>query len=149
MSLAEGQKLGQVDDILIDREHMRVSGVAVSKGGILDRERKIIPAGSITTWGKDALLVQDSSVLQTGAEHPERENWITPVSRLKGMSIVSTSGNRLGQIDDLLVDQEGRIAAYRVSEGRFGRGREIPSRGTKSIGVDAVIMETVEEDVLP
>jgi uncharacterized protein YrrD len=142
LSMREGERIGQVDDVLIDPANLRVAGIVVSSGGILDRERRILPASNIATWGRDALLVEDIDVFRAEADLPERDSWVSATGRLNGLAIVSTSGNRLGQVADLLVDKDGRIVAYSVSEGTFGgKSREIPAGATKSIGRDAIIVE--------
>jgi uncharacterized protein YrrD len=116
--------------------------VVVTKGSLLDKQRRFLPAAEITTWGRDALLVQDASAFRSEANVPERDKWVSAGDKIKGLAMVSTGGNRIGRIDDILVDNEGRITAYRVSEGTFGgRSREIDARETKSIGPDAVIVD--------
>ena len=150
LTINEGEKLGQVEDILIDRNTMQVAAIVMSQGVLLNKERKYLPAAEVATWGRDAVLVKTRSAFRPETDLPERESWISAGQKLKGLAIVSTSGNRVGQIDDLLVNPEGRIVAYRISEGIFGgRGRELSADTTKSIGADAVIvdMETVNPDV--
>jgi uncharacterized protein YrrD len=45
----------------------------------------------------------------------------------------------------VLIDNDGRMAAYRVSSGfadrSFGRSKEIPANTTKKLGKDVVIVE--------
>lgn len=142
MTINEGEKLGQVEDILIDRDKLQVAAVVISQGVLLNKERKFLPAAEVATWGRDAVLVKTRDVFRSETDLPERESWVSAGHKLKGLPIVSTSGNRVGQIDDLLVDPEGRIVAYRISEGIFGgKGRELNARTTRSIGADAVIVE--------
>jgi uncharacterized protein YrrD len=131
-----------VDDILIDPVNLRVAGIVLSKGGLFDKERRILPAGDISTWGRDALLVEDVNVFRSEVDLPERDTWVSATNRLNGLAIVSTSGNRLGQVSDILIDKNGKIVSYVVSEGTFGgRSREIPADATKSVGRDAVIVD--------
>jgi uncharacterized protein YrrD len=142
LSVSGGEKLGQVADVLVDRENLRVAGVVISKGTLLDKERRFLPAEAVSTWGRDAILVKDADVFRSEANLPEREKWVSALDKIKGLAMVSTTGDRIGRVDDLVIDGEGRITAYRVSEGTFGgNAREIEARETKSIGPDAVIVE--------
>jgi uncharacterized protein YrrD len=142
LSMREGERVGQVEDVLSDPSNLRVSGVVLSKGGLFDKERRILPAADIKTWGKDALLVENMNVFRSEADLPERDTWVSATSRLNGLAIVSSAGDRLGQVSDVLIDKDGKIVSYLVSEGTFGgRSREIPAGATRSIGRDAVIVE--------
>jgi len=142
LSIDAGEKLGQVDDILIDVANMQVAAIVTSLGSLMNKERRILSAADVTTWGRDAVLVKDRSALRVETDVADRDKWASTSNRLKGLSIVTTSGNRLGKVDDLVVDAGGRIVAYRVSEGTFGtRHRDIDAATTKSIGADAVIVE--------
>jgi len=142
LSIDSGEKLGQVDDILIDVANMRVAAIVTSFGTLLNKEKRILAATDVTTWGRDAVLVKDSSAFSLEADLAERDKWVSTSNRLKGLAIVSTSGNKLGRVDDLLVDNDGRIVAYRVSEGTFGgHSRDVDASTTKSIGADAVIVD--------
>jgi len=142
LSTDTGEKLGQVDDILVDTAGMRVAAIVTSVGTLFNKEKRVLAASDVLTWGRDAVLVKDVSAFRSDAELADRDKWVSTSNRLKGLSIVSTSGNRLGRVDDLMVDNDGRIVAYRVSEGTFGgHYRDIDASTTKSIGADAVIVE--------
>lgn len=150
ISLRDGEKIGQVDDVLIDPESLRISGLVSSSGGLLDQRNRIILASDIDRWGKDAVLVQDANVSRSLSDVPDREHWLSATSKLSGLSVVSSSGDKIGQIDDVLVDKDGRMVAYKVSSGfadrSFGRSREIPANTTKKMGKDVVIVD-VDSDI--
>lgn len=142
LSIDTGEKLGQVDDILVDVAGLRVAAVIASLGTLLNKEKRVLPATEVTTWGRDAVLVKDDTSFRSEDELGDREKWISVGNHIKGLSLVSTSGNRLGKVDDLMVDNDGRIVAYRISEGIFGSNkRDISASTTKSIGTDAVIVD--------
>jgi uncharacterized protein YrrD len=145
LSLRDGEKIGQVDDILIDPETLSVGGLVSSSGGLFEQRNRIILAEDIDRWGKDAVLVQDANVFRSFDDFPEKEKWLSATNKLTGLTVVSTSGDKIGQIDDVLIDNDGRMAAYRVSSGfadrSFGRSKEIPANTTKKLGKDVVIVE--------
>ena len=143
ISLSNGEKIGQVDDVLVDPESLMVSGLLVTQGGLFDREKKIISAQDVDKWGKDTVLVSGIEVFHAEGELPGREHWLSASDKLNGLTVVNTQGERLGQIDDVIIDDSGRFVAYRVSSG-MGRGdsREIPATATKTLGKDVAIVDT-------
>lgn len=145
LSLDSGEKLGQVDDVLVDPNALRVSGLLVNRGNVLDRDTQIITMTDIDRWGRDAVLVRDANVFKPETDVHERENWLSASDKLKGLSVVSTDGERLGKIDEVLIDGNGQILAFRISEGmsagRFGEKREIPAHATQKIGDDVAIVD--------
>lgn len=145
INLADGKKIGQVDDILVDPKTLRVSGLVVNRGGMLDRETRIVPASGVEKWGIDAILVRDANVFRSESELPDRESWLSSSDKLNGLSIVNTEGEKIGQIDDVLIDDRGQIVAYRVSSGGSllgeARTREIPAQATRTLGGDVAIFE--------
>jgi len=64
------------------------------------------------------------------------------IDKLKGMAIVSVSeGTRLGRVDDVLIDTGGiRIGALKIA--RDGQQFMIPFNLIKSVGSDAITVES-------
>jgi uncharacterized protein YrrD len=145
LSLKDGEKLGQVDDILIDPGTLRISGLVATSGGLFDQKNRVVLAQDIDRWGKDAVLVQDGNVFRSLSDVPDRENWLSATNKITGLSVVSSSGDKIGQVDDVIVDNGGKMVAYRVSSGfadrSFGRSREIPANATRKLGKDVVIVD--------
>jgi uncharacterized protein YrrD len=139
-----GQRLGQVDDVLIDPHSMTIAGLVIAKGSMFAREHHIVPASDVETWGRDAVLVRGDNVFFDQAEVPNYENFISLNDRLNGLSVVSTHGDRLGQVSEVLVDHSGQLVAYLVSEGMGGFGGdtfEIPAMATRTLGKDVAIVD--------
>lgn len=142
LSVNDGAKIGSIDEVLIDPDSLRIAALVVKQGGMFDRETKLVPAKDVKKWGRDAVLVDSRDVFRSEADVPNRERWLSASDKLKGLSIVNTEGNRLGRLDEILVDETGRITAYRVSEGSLGGSSwDIPAQSTKALGGDVVIVE--------
>lgn len=142
ISVNDGSKIGTVDDVLIDPNSLRVAALVVSQGGMFDRDTRLVPANDVNKWGRDAVLVNSREVFRNESDLPDREKWLSASSKLNGLSIVNTEGTRLGRMDDVLIDETGRIVTYRVSEGSLGgKSWEIPAQSTKALGADVVIVE--------
>jgi uncharacterized protein YrrD len=142
LSLNDGMRIGSIDEVLVDPDSLRIAALVVKQGGLFDRETKIVPAHDVNKWGKDAVLVESRDVFRSEADITDRERWLSASDKLKGLTIVNTEGARLGRMDEILVDNTGKIVAYRVSEGTLGgKSWEIPAQSTKSLGGDVVIVE--------
>jgi uncharacterized protein YrrD len=149
LSLRDGEKIGQVDDILINPETLRVAGLVSSSGGLFDQRNRIVLALDIDRWGKDAVLVQDGNVFRSIDDVPDREQWLSASNKLIGLPVVSSDGDKIGKIDDVMIDKDGGMVAYHVSSGfadrSFGRTKEIPTNTTKKLGKDVVIVDYTPE----
>lgn len=142
ISVNDGMKIGTVDEVLVDPDSLRIAALVVKQGSMFDRETWLVPANDVNKWGRDAILVDSREVFRSEADIPGREKWLSASEKLHGLSIVNTEGTRLGRLDEILVDDTGKIAAYRVSEGTLGGSSwEIPARSTKAMGGDVVIVE--------
>lgn len=51
ISLNEGQRLGAVDDILVDPGSLRLHALVTAKSGLLRPEINAIPQSEIVLWG--------------------------------------------------------------------------------------------------
>jgi uncharacterized protein YrrD len=142
LSVNDGAKIGSVDDVLIDPNSLRVAALTVTSGGVFDRETNYVPASDVNKWGKDAVLVEGREVFRAEADITDRESWISAANKLNGLTMVDSHGTRLGRIEDVLIDDSGKIVSYRISDSMMGgSARDIPAETTKAMGEDVVIVE--------
>lgn len=144
LSLANGQRIGQVDDVLVDPHSMSIAGLIYNVGGMFDREKHIVPASNVEKWGQDAILIGEGRTFIDRSEVPDFDNWISTESSLRGLSVVTTDGDKIGTISDVLVDQQGMLTTYQVSEGSSAFGGdtfEIPAQSTRTLGKDVAIVD--------
>ena len=142
LSVNDGAKIGSVDDVLIDPNSLRIAALTVTSGGVFDRETNYVPASDVNKWGKDAVLVEGREVFRTEADITDRERWISAGNKLNGLTMVDSHGTRLGRIEDVLIDESGKIVSYRISDSMMGgSSRDIPAGNTKAMGEDVVIVE--------
>jgi uncharacterized protein YrrD len=143
LSVNEGAKIGSVDDVLIDPNSLRIAALTVTSGGVFDRETNYVPASDVNKWGKDAVLVEGREVFRAEADISDRETWISAGNKLNGLTMVDSQGTRLGRIEDVMIDESGKIVSYRISDSMMGgRSRDIPAGTTKAMGEDVVIVES-------
>lgn len=98
LSLASGNKLGEIRDLFIDPINGVLIGVTLSTP---DGNVGELAYSEIYSFGRDALMVkEDQSVTQVG---PDRETPGQPASKLIGTKIITESGDVLGQINNIYV----------------------------------------------
>ncbi|MDQ6700852.1 MAG: PRC-barrel domain-containing protein [Acidobacteriota bacterium] len=126
------EKMGHVEEVLLDPENSRVAGFILSQGQSLfggNTTKTLLSASAVHAIGPDALTVH-----QTGAAQDADSLARMPrMSDVIGRKIVSQSGKMLGVIEDVLVNGEnGRIMGYSLGsstslgklESLFGAAKE-------------------------
>jgi uncharacterized protein YrrD len=148
VSRSDGQKVGDVSDVIIDRDSLQIAAIAISKGGFFNREITAVPADQVSIWGKDVILVDHSEVVRKEDQIPGRDKWLHVSSDIRGRSVVSVDGTRIGQISDVVVDSQGRIVGYDLSQvyvsGPLAKSKRIPSTATHALGKDVLIVNTIQ-----
>lgn len=119
-----GEKVGQVDDVLIDAARHQVMGLLITEG-LMSRQR-IVPFGEVQTVGQDAVIVRTASTLADARE------WLAqgrPANRsrdLRGKDVITTEGMRLGKVHDLIADpRTGHLSGLELTTApSIGRTRQ-------------------------
>lgn len=123
------EKLGEIDDIVLDPEGRRIAGFIVSRGPALlgGGHKMAFSATAVHSVGHDAVTVRGAAL-----EHAEGAFVGLPRRRdVVGRKIVGHSGKLYGHIHDVLIDAStGQLIGYAVDdsplrglEGLFGSPR--------------------------
>lgn len=145
VDINDGQRLGNISEVMIDPDGLRIAALVTSRGGLLNREDVAVPASAVQVWGKDVVLVSEHG--QTfSTDDPKYGGWIKLSDQIKGRYVVSTDGTRVGQVDDLLIDSDGRLAGYDLSQvfledSPLADHKRIPAEATSSFGKDVLIVD--------
>jgi uncharacterized protein YrrD len=142
--IRSGEKLGDVSKVLFDPQSLRIAALISQHGSLLNRQELAFPAEDVVIWGKDAILTKNREPLSTD-ETSQLEAYIDLSEQLEGRYVVSTDGVRVGQINDVIIDESGRIASYALSQvfikGPVGQSKRIPVEATSSLGEDVLIVD--------
>lgn len=115
VDLEMAEKLGEIDETIVDPESRRVAGFIVSRGpSLLGAGQKMAFAGeAVHSIGPDALTVRGATL-----EHAEGAFPGLPRRRdIVGRKIVGHSGKMYGHIHDVLVDpHNGQLIGYTVDD---------------------------------
>ena len=140
VSMANGEKLGSVYDVLVDPESLKIAALIVSRGGVFQQKQALVPAPEINAWGKDAVLIKGEPSLLSEEEVADRKNWVRASNQIQGRPLVSAGGEKLGTIHNIVVNENGQIVAYQVSGGTFSSDKRVNAQMTQTLGGDVVIV---------
>lgn len=115
IALKEGQRLGWVSEVYIDKEAKRIQGIAYRSGVWGVDQETYIGFGDILKFGRDFVIVSSQ-----GAGHPLPKEIAKPGLRaLKGCKITTHEGRHVATLADLIFDREdGKVAEIILPENR-------------------------------
>jgi uncharacterized protein YrrD len=154
ISVTNGQAIGKVVDIMLDPAVPRVAALVTSKGGLLKFEREVeaIPGEEVQVWGQDVILVSRPDVIARLEELPGSDKWLHVSEHIKGRDVISSDGRRIGELNDVVLDREGRIIAYDLArvliQGPVAQTKRIAARATRSLGQDVLIVDAQEMELI-
>jgi uncharacterized protein YrrD len=139
VSANSGEKLGKVTDVLLHDDAHQVIGLVVA-GGVLSSER-VLPYGEIQTLGSDAVVARSATGLITAKDWHARSVIARRTSALRLLPVLTVSGRAVGEIRDILVDEQGTVEGFEVAGGSLLRRRStISNVPGLTIGSDAVLV---------
>jgi uncharacterized protein YrrD len=117
-----GEKMGRVEDLLLDSSHHTVVGLLVTDG-LLARQR-IVPFKELQTVGHDAIIVRSGATAMDAREWLHEGHGAGRTRTLTDKEVVTHDGARIGTVRDVLADdQSGEVVALEVAapQGRLRR----------------------------
>lgn len=143
VSTSSGDKLGTVSDALLDASAVQVVGLVV-RHGLLAKEQ-VLPLEDVERVGRDAVLARSDEHLMTSREWRDSDVAATRSSAIRGRRVMTASGEQLGALSDILVDEEtGAFDGLEIESHSFGglrtRRTVLPRHAAPRIGPDAVIV---------
>ena len=115
------EKLGQVEDLIVDPKQGQLAGLVVSHGPSLlgGGVSVVVPASAIRAIGPDLLTVRRTETAESVPALDSLPRW----SRLTGRKVVSQGGKVLGTIEDVVFDPEShRVSGYPLRDSSAGGG---------------------------
>jgi uncharacterized protein YrrD len=143
VSAQDGEKVGEVVDLLVDANASHIVGLIIG-GGVFTSEQ-VLPFAEVQALGKDAVVARSRKGVL--GRRPWRDLGIeaSRSSTLRNRRVMTTNGRELGTIRDVCVDEAtGAIEAYELGRdglaGLLGRRSLLPRAGAVTVGPDAVIV---------
>lgn len=142
ISIADGTKLGAVDNVYFDPAKKQVVGFSVgSAGGLLAPEGgTIVDVVNVRSLGPDALTVSDKSTMGSDLTTARYAD-LTPLSHLMKRRVVTEGGVYVGQIASVEFDEKSfTLTQVEASPGFFKSNKSIAAPDVLSIGTDLVVV---------
>jgi uncharacterized protein YrrD len=119
VTVKEGRRLSKPADILIDPEQHEVSVVVVTLGAVPDTSL-VVDASAVQSFDTDTLAIDSIDSLKIAARDDEALRLLKLGLDFQGHRVLSSEGQRLGKIVQIIVDERGRVVQYRVRRGLSG-----------------------------
>ena len=119
-----GEKVGQVDDVLIDAAQHQVMGLLITEG--LMSKQRIVPFSEVQTVGQDAVIVRTATTIADAREWLAQGRAANRSRDLHGKDVITSEGMRLGTVHDVIVDPHtGHLSGLELTTSRrIGRTRQ-------------------------
>ena len=145
ISIADGEKLGTVDQVFLDPAQKQVVGFAVRHGGGLlapaTEAPDLIDVDDVHAIGPDAVTLADKGAVR-GDQTRARLDQLVEVDELSKLKAVTEGGTVVGQIASVEIDERAfGLKEIEVSPGFFRSNRHIPIAQVVSIGHDLVVVD--------
>jgi uncharacterized protein YrrD len=139
-----GDKVAIVYDVIFDAEARKVLALLIETGGWF-RDARIVPWSRVTSIG-DVILVRGDTPAVVKASESEVAGLLSQDPHITGVPIVSDTGEKVGTVGDLLIDDRGEVQGYEVKQGRIHLSghKFLPVDQVRAVGPDAVIAATTD-----
>ncbi|MDP4092848.1 MAG: PRC-barrel domain-containing protein [Bacillota bacterium] len=121
-----GKQEGVVKDVIFNPREKEATALLLESQG-LRVGQKIIPVEKVSSFGKNAVMIEDSSSISVlKRTHKKTE---ANKGEVRGMKVYSKTGDTLGTVEDVLFDSKsGIIEGLEISDGIYEdlmKGRKV------------------------
>ena len=124
VDLDTAEKVGTVDEIIVDTDAPSVAGYVIAEGGSLfgRGKRSLIASEVVHAIGPDAITIQKKRSYDVSHAYLDS---LPRLSELTGRRMISRGGRLLGIVEEALIDERsGRIIGYPLESSRMAPGLE-------------------------
>lgn len=139
VSNAAATAIGRVEEVLFDPSMNALYGLVVAPEA-KDGQRLFITQLGIRSIGKDAITVESIDVAQRYEENVQAQEIAAAGGHREGMSVMTESGETIGKVDKIILNEDGTVASYHSSSGFFGSKHDIETSEVKSGSKDMIII---------
>ena len=119
VSIAKGEKVGAVEDIVVDTQERRVAAFKIESGGLMRKDHCYVPFGAVQSIGDDAIMIPDETVLTQS--YGDRASGYLTLGKLGDIRVVTDTGTVIGHVTTVHFDPSaGQITEFEVGKGGIG-----------------------------
>ncbi|TAK13394.1 MAG: hypothetical protein EPO32_05625 [Anaerolineae bacterium] len=136
ISVTNGQKIGDIHDLILDAAVTEVAAVLTGKSGLISRKSSVVLRAAVQVFGQDAWLVSGPDVIvvleeQTGLA-------VLPLADLRGREVQTDGGTKIGTVGDVLLDDHMRVTGILLGkvaiQGPLAESKKILKSAIKDLG---------------
>lgn len=114
-----GREIGKPEDILVDPESHRVSLVVLSYGEMPETS-VVLPAEAVGVFDTDVMTISSLDDLHLAVHEKVLLSKLEAGLKLHKRSVFTVDGSRLGTLDGIDIDRNGRVEMYHIRKTRLG-----------------------------
>lgn len=140
ISISDGTQVGVVKDFVLSPMEKTLEFMIVDQPADYFGA-KVIAFKDILGLGEFAVTIPDLSVIQDVAQNTEAQNLLKQGTYVIGTKVLTKKGQLIGEVKEVLIDEEnGKIAAC-LFESAEGQMHEIPASQVITLGKELLIIE--------
>ena len=145
VSNAAAREIGRVKEVLFNPAANALYGLVITPAE-KDGPPLLIPFRGIRSIGKDAITIESLNV----AEPFENNTMAQEISKADGyrggMNVMTQSGESVGKVDKVILNEDGTVASYHSTTGFFGTKHDIePSEVVSGSNEKLIISDSARE----
>jgi uncharacterized protein YrrD len=141
IDVKDGTKLGEVEEVVVSPDDLRLLGFVVGSGRFLGHEEHIVETADIRAIGDDAITVDGQEAARTSEASTEAfRDARSGKRRLEGKKVITEKGSVLGTVSDALLDEEGKqLSALLIGGGLLQSAESLHIDRVASVGPDVIV----------
>jgi uncharacterized protein YrrD len=141
IDVKDGTKIGEVEEVVVSPDDLRLLGFVVGSGRFLGHEEHIVEASDIRSIGDDAITVDGHEAARTSEASTEAfREARSGKRRLEGKKVITEKGSVLGTVSDALLDEEGKqLSALLIGGGLLQSAESLHIDRVASVGPDVIV----------
>jgi uncharacterized protein YrrD len=113
-----GKRVGQVEDLIVDRHGTKVLGILIDEKGVFSSAR-VVAWTSVLAPGLDVIIIDSEKSVVKASEIPEIEEVLERDFVLRGNRVETTEGRELGVIENIYFNPTtGAVEGFELTGGR-------------------------------
>ncbi|MFN2606642.1 MAG: PRC-barrel domain-containing protein [Acidimicrobiales bacterium] len=152
VSVADGEALADVKDVLYHPDEGRLIGFTLNKRGFLRGPMKVVlPMSGVAAIGRDAVMVADAGACEQKGSPVAAEASASSGRNVVGNDVLTDGGHRLGTVVDIVVATDsGDVLGYELKgdpalQGQAGRPMFLPIPDTLAVSGTALMVPASAE----
>jgi len=140
VSKNDAKKLGQVEEVLFNPSANALFGLVV-KPEEKDAPALLVTLSAIASIGPDAVTVESHTAAKPFMDNVLAQEISAAGGYRTGMDVMTESGESVGKIDKVNVNEKGAVVSYHSTTGLFGSKHDIEPSEVRS-GSDQMLIIT-------